>query len=164
MQAEPSSSKTILKMSMALTRQLANKAKLIMKDRVFRHGTTTSMLGSPESFRIAKSEEEKVKEKVKAKVASKELVRHTLVKNKLKTLSGRQTKMAFGGPRVKEGRKALRKGRTTFLKVILVPIIQKRVQITNITLTKEEVRIRREKEKKVPGTWTLCNDKEELGQ
>ena len=37
-------------------------------------------------------------------------------------------------------------------------------QIMNITLTKEEAWIRREKEKKVPGTWTLCNDKEELGQ
>ena len=101
---------------------------------------------------------------MKAKVASKELVRHTLVKNKLKTLSGGQKKIVFGGPRVKKARKFLRKVRTTFLKVILVPIIQKRVQITNITLTKEEVRIRREKEKKVPGTWTLCNDKEELGQ
>ena len=36
--------------------------------------------------------------------------------------------------------------------------------LDHITLTKEEVRIRRDKEKKVPGTWTLCNDKEELGQ
>ena len=35
--------------------------------------TTTSMLGSPESFRIAKSKEEKAKEKVKAKVDSEEL-------------------------------------------------------------------------------------------
>ena len=48
---------------MASTKQLVSKAKLIMKDRVFRHGTTTSMLGNPESFRIAKSNEEKAKEK-----------------------------------------------------------------------------------------------------
>ena len=79
-------------------------------------------------FQDPKSKEEKVKEKVKAKVASKELVRHTLVKNKLKTLSGGQKKMVFGGSREKEAKKALRKVRTTFLKVILVPTIQKRVQ------------------------------------
>ena len=103
-------------------------AFLMMGDRVFGHGTTTSMLGSPESFRIVKPKEEKVNEKVKAKVYSKE---QSLV---------------------------------VFLKVILVPIIQKRVQAKNITLTKEEVRIRREKEKTAPGTWTPCNDKEELGQ
>ena len=160
--AQPSSLKITLKMSMdngLLTKQLSNKAKLMMKDRVFRHGTTTSMVGSPESFRIAKSKEEKVK----AKVDSEELVRHTLVKNKLKTLSGGQ-KIVLGGQRVQEARKAPRKVRTTFLKVILVPIIQKRVQAKNITLTKEEVRIRREKEKTAPGTWTPCNDKEELGQ
>ena len=42
-----------------LTKQLVKKAKLMMKDRVFGHGTTTSMVGSPESFRIAKSNEEK---------------------------------------------------------------------------------------------------------
>ena len=62
-QAQSSSSKTILKMSMdngPLTKQVAKKAKLIMKDRVFKHGTTTSMLGSPESFRIAKSRKEKL--------------------------------------------------------------------------------------------------------
>ena len=38
------------------------------------------------------------------------------------------------------------------------------INAKHITLTKEEVRIRRDKEKKVPGTWTLCNDEEELGQ
>ena len=122
------------------------------------------MVGSPVSSKVAKLKEKKVKEKVEAKVDSKESVRHTLVKNKLKTLSNGQKKMVFGGPRVKEARKALRKVRTTFLKVILVPFIQRTVQVMNITLTKEEVRIRREKEKKVPGTWTLCNDQEELGQ
>ena len=53
----------------------------MMKDHVFGHGTTTSMFGNPESFRIVKLQE-KVKEKEKANVDSKELVMHTLVKNK----------------------------------------------------------------------------------
>ena len=42
-------------------------------------------LGSPESFRIAKLEEEKAKEKVKAKVDLKELVKHSLVKKRTST-------------------------------------------------------------------------------
>ena len=44
-------------------------------------------------------------------------VKHSLVKNKLRTLNGGQ-KMVFGGPRVKEARKFLRKGKvkTTSLK------------------------------------------------
>ena len=121
-----------------------NKAPLMMKDRVFGHETTTSVVGSPESFRITKSKEEKVKEKVKAKVASKDLVRHTLVKNKLKTLSGGQEKIMFGGPRVKKERKLLRKVKTTFLKVNSVPIIQRTVQvINNTTRTQEEAKIRK---------------------
>ena len=74
MQTEPSSSKIALKMSVdsgLLTKQLVNKVILLMKDRVFGHGTTTSILGSPEVFRIVKFKEEMVKEKVKAKVDSK---------------------------------------------------------------------------------------------
>ena len=75
-------------------------------------------------------------------------------------LNGGRKKTVFGGPRVKEARKVLRKVKTTSLKVILVPIIKKRVQIMNITRTKAEAKIKKEKEKKVPGTWSRCNDKE----
>ena len=66
-----------------------------------------SMLGSPVSSKVAKLKEEKakVKEKLKSKVDSKELVRHTLVKNKHKTLKGGQKNIMLGGPRVKEARK-----------------------------------------------------------
>ena len=51
----------------------------------------------------------KAKEKVTAKVGAKELVKHTLVKKKHKTLNGGQKKMVFSGPKVKEARKVLRK-------------------------------------------------------
>ena len=55
-------------------------------------------------FRTAKLKEEKLKAKVlaKAEVVSKELARHTLVKNRHKTLNGGQKKIVFGGPRVKK--------------------------------------------------------------
>ena len=79
-----------------------------MKDLVFGHGMTPSILGSPVSSKVTKSKEEKVKEKVKATVDSKELVKHSWVKNKHRTLTGGQKKV-FGGPRVKEARKAVRK-------------------------------------------------------
>ena len=50
-----------------LTKQLVKKAFLMMKDRVFGHGTTTSMVGSPVSSKVAKLKEEKAKEKGKGK-------------------------------------------------------------------------------------------------
>ena len=37
----------------------------MMKDHVFGHGTTTSMLGSPQHCKIATLKEEKVREKAK---------------------------------------------------------------------------------------------------
>ena len=82
------------------------------------------------------------------------------MKNKDKILNGGQKKTVFGGPRTKKARKTLRKAKTNFLKVILVSIINNRVQMVNITRTKEEVRIRREKEKKVP----LANQEDFLPQ
>ena len=94
--------------------------------------------------------EEEVKEKAKAKVDSRALVRHTLVKKKHEILNGGQKKTVFGGPRAKKARKALRNVRTTFLKVILVPIIKKGYRWWIPLVQKEEARIRREKEKKVP--------------
>ena len=116
-------------------------------DDVFGHGTTTSVFGNPESFRIVKikEEKEKVKEKEKAKVDPEELVEHTLVKNKHRTLNGGQKKIVFGGPLVKEARKVLRQPTATSLKMISVPIIQRKVQVMNTTRTKEEARIRQEK-------------------
>ena len=71
--------------------------------------TTTSMVGSPVSSKVAKLKEEKAKENVKAMVDSKELVKHTLAKNKHRTLNCGQKKIVFGGPRVKKSRKFLRK-------------------------------------------------------
>ena len=70
----------------------------MMTDRVCRHGTTTSIVGYPDHSQVVKWREEWVKEKEKAKVDSKELVRHTLVKNKHKTLKGDQ-KIMLGGPK-----------------------------------------------------------------
>ena len=115
----------------------------MMKDRVFGHGTTMSMLGSPDSFRIAKSKKERVKEKVKAIVDSKEQEEHAFVKNKHKTLNGGQKKTVFGGPRVRKARKALRRVRTTSLKVILVSFIKKKVQIMKFTPVRAEATIRK---------------------
>ena len=63
------------------------------------------MLGSPDHSKVVKWREEMAKEKEKAKVDPKELVEHTLVKNKNTTLDGGQKKMVLGGPRVKRGRK-----------------------------------------------------------
>ena len=84
-----------------LTKQLVSKV-LMMKDRVFGHGTTTSMLGSPESFRIAKLQEEKAKEKAKARVDLKSTGKAYLgEKNKHKILNGGQKKTVLSGPRVK---------------------------------------------------------------
>ena len=75
----------------------------------FGHDRTTSVLASPESFRIAKLEEEKVK--AMAKVDSKELVRHTLVKIKHKILNGGHKKTVLGGPKVRQARKGHSKGK-----------------------------------------------------
>ena len=87
----------VLRMSMAnglLTKQLVNKAILMM---------TTSMLGSPVSSKVAKLGKEKVK--VRAKVGSKELVKHTLVKNKHKILNGGQKKGKRGEKGSSKGEK-----------------------------------------------------------
>ena len=120
----------------------------MMKDRVFGHGTTSSMVGSPISSKVAKSKrEEKEKENKKAKVDSKALVEHTLVKNKLKTLGGGQKMIVFGGPREKEARKGSSKGKNYSLRMMSVPIIQRKLQVMSNPRTKEEARIRKEKGK-----------------
>ena len=126
------------------------KAISTMKDHVLGHETTMSALGNPESFRIVKLREDKVKEKEKAKVDSKELVMCTLVKNKHKTMICGYKKIVFGGPRARKARKAFRKERTIFLKVILVSFIEKKVQTKITNHTKERVKIRGEKENKIP--------------
>ena len=68
---------------------------------------TPSILGSPDSSKVAKLRKEKAKEKVKAKVDSKELVEHTLVKNKHTTMNDGQKKIVLGGQREKEARMVL---------------------------------------------------------
>ena len=87
--------------------------------------------------------------KKKARVDSKELVMHTLVKNKHMTMIGGHKKKVFGGPRARKAGKACRKERTKSLMAILVPSIKKKVQAMNYTCTKAEARIRRTC-KKVP--------------
>ena len=72
------------------------------------------------------------------------------MKNKPKMLNGGQKKTVFGGPRVRKARKTFGKVRINFLTGILVPFIKKKVKIKNVTWTKDTVRIRRDKEKKVP--------------
>ena len=106
------------------------------------------MFGNPESFRIVMSKDEKVKEKARPKVDPKELVTHTLVKNKHKTIIGGQKKTVFGGPRVRKARKAFRKERTNFLKAILV-LFKTKIQTRSSSPTKERVKIRVEEEEKV---------------
>ena len=81
---------------------------------------------------------------------SKELVMCTLAKNKHKKMIGGQKKTVFGSPRIKKARKALRRVRTTSLRMMSVPIIQRNLQVMSTTGTKEEARIRKEKVKKVP--------------
>ena len=61
-----------------------------------------------------KKEREREKEKAKAKVDSRELVTHTLVKNKHKTMIGGHKKTVFGGQKGKKGRKRLSKGKNKF--------------------------------------------------
>ena len=109
-----------------LTKQLVSKVTLMMKDRVFGHGTTTSLAvqkvsGSP-SY-----EKKKVNEKALAQVDSKELVRDTLVKNKHEILNGGRKKVVLGGQREKEARKVLRKVKKAFRKVVVAPTNQKKV-------------------------------------
>ena len=77
--------------------QSENMAASMMKDHVFGHGTTTRTFGSLDRLKVAKGEEEKDKEKARAKEDSKELVTHTLVKNKHKTMIGGQKKIVFVG-------------------------------------------------------------------
>ena len=116
-----------------------------------------STFGNPESFRIVKLREGKVKEKEKAKVDSKELVMCTLVKNKHKTMISGYKKIVFGGPRARKARKAFPKERTKFAKVILLSFIEKKVQTKITDHTKERGNIRGEKENKIPfSIRTLC--------
>ena len=90
------------------------------------------------------------KEKEKAKVDSKELVEHTLVKNKHRTLNGGQKKIVLGGPRVRKAGKFLRRVTMAFRTVVFAPTNQKKVHAMNSTCTKAEARIRKEKARKVP--------------
>ena len=87
------------------------------------------------------------KEKVKAKVDPKELVEHTLVKNKHTAMNGGQKKTVFGGPRVKEARKVYRKVMKAFRNVVFALTHQKRVQAMISSWTEAEARTKKGKGK-----------------
>ena len=73
----------------------------MMNDRVFGHGTTTSMLGNPESFRIAMLKEENVMQ--------------TKVKINNKTMVGGPKKTVLGGwSKGKKGKKGFSKRENNF--------------------------------------------------
>ena len=93
-----------------LTKQLVNKAILMMKDSAFWTWDDNEHAWQSSQFKSRHVKKEEAKEKVRAKVGSKELVKHTLVKNKHKTLNGGQKKIVFGGPKVKRGEKGSSKG------------------------------------------------------
>ena len=88
----------------------------MIKNRVFGHGTSTSILGSPDRLKAAKRGEEVAKEKEQAKVDLKEPEEHSLVKNKHRTLDGGQKKIVLGGPKEREARKVSSKGDEGFQK------------------------------------------------
>ena len=101
-----------------LTKQLVSKVTLMMQDRVFGHGTTTSILGSPDRSKGRQVRRRKSKGKgKKAKEDSKELEEYSLVKNKHRTLNGGQKKIVLGGPKEREARKVSRKVMEAFRKV-----------------------------------------------
>ena len=88
----------------------------------------------------------------KAKLVSKELARHTLVKNKHKTLNGGQKKIVFGGPRVKKKKqeRLCERQKSTFLKVVSIPTIQRKLQKMIFNRVEDEERLRKENVWKVP--------------
>ena len=88
----------------------------MMKNRVFGHGTSTSILGSPDRLKAAKRGEQVAKEKAQAKVDLKEPEEHSLVKHKHRTLKGGQKKIVLGGPKEREARKVSSKGDEGFQK------------------------------------------------
>ena len=125
-QTEPSSSKTILKMSMdngLLTKWLVSKAKIDDGKIVFLDMGRQQASLAVQSVHKSRSWRE---EMAKEKVDSKELVEDTLVKNKLKTLNGGRKKIVLGGPRVKKARKFLRKVTKALRKVVFAPTNQKK--------------------------------------
>ena len=113
-----------------------------MKDHVFGHGTTTRTFGSLDRLKVAKGEEEKDKEKARAKEDSKELVTHTLVKNKHKTMIGGQKKIVFGGEKGRKAEKAFRKERANYPISILGLFLKEKVPTRRSSQTKERVKNR----------------------
>ena len=61
---------------------LARKATLMMKDHVSGHGTTLSVLGSPDHSKAARWKEAKEREKENTKVHQEEAEEPSLAKNK----------------------------------------------------------------------------------
>ena len=121
-----------------------------MKDRVYGHGTTTSMLGSPVDSKVAKLKEEKAKEKEKAKMDSKELMKHTLAKNKHRTQNGGQKKIVVRRSRVKKGKKGSSEGKNYFSESDFRACQPAKSTSNNSTHAKEETKMRKEKARTMP--------------
>ena len=83
-------------------------ATLMMRNRVSAHGTTMSMLGSPDHLR------KRHREKMKANPKGPE--EHFLAKNQHKILNGGQNRTLLGGSKERKARKACQKGNDGFRK------------------------------------------------
>ena len=106
------------------------KAILMTRSPLSGRGTIMCMHGNPQKFRTAKLKEEKLNAKVlaKAELVSKELARHTLVKNRHKTLNWWSEEDCIWWSKGKKGRKGCWNGKTTSLKAISIPTIQRKAQ------------------------------------
>ena len=102
----------------------------MMKNRVFGHGTTTSILVSPDRLKGRQVRRTRGKgKKEQAKVDLKDPEEHSLVKNKDRTQNGGQKKIVLGGPKEREARKVFfRRVMKAFRKVVFALANQKRVQ------------------------------------
>ena len=78
---------------------------------------------------------------------SKELVMHTLSEEQIQDIEWWSEEDSVWWSKGKKGKKGSSKGQN---KLSLVPFIKKKVKINNVTCTKDNIRIRRDKEKKVP--------------
>ena len=121
------------------------KAILMMKNRVFGHGTTTCNLGSPDRSQVVKWREEKIKERKKGKCGFKRIGKAFLVKNKHKTLKKWSEENMLGSPKVNEARKFIQKARKVLREVVFALIIQKQVQAMNSTCKEIKAAIKKKK-------------------
>ena len=135
----------------------------MMKDLVFGHGDDTEYSWQSRPFKGRQVKRRNGKGKGEGK-DPKELVRHTLVKNKQTSMNGGQ-KIVLGGQREKEARKVLRKVNYPSESDSRTYHPEKREQAMISARTKEEARIRKEtfqprkhqvkKDMAIPGNRTI---------